>query len=107
MSNHKRIIGVCWIVSGLAIAALAIFKLGSTSQDQLPTHVIFSVTALSACYMLAGYAQMANFKWAHWLCVPFAIFTLPNLPLGTFISAYYLWYFARHEWKRVGTPPAQ
>lgn len=102
MSHHKRIIGISWLVIGLAISVLILLTLNNT-QDRIPLRLILSVTSLCIVYILAGYTLLANFRWSHWLCLPFAILTLFNFPLGTVISTYYLWYYFKHEWKQPET----
>jgi len=98
MINHKRIIGISWMVIGLSISVLTLLML-SNAPDRLPLRLIFSVTSLCIVYILAGYSLLANLRRSHWLCLPFAILTLFNVPLGTIISTYYLWYYFKHEWK--------
>jgi len=97
MSKHKRIIGYSWIVIGVVIAIVSLLSLNNASAQQLPMRVIVSVTALCSLYILAGYLLLSRIRRAYWLCIPFSLLTLPNFPIGTFLSGYYLWYFFKHE----------
>ena len=101
MNMHKRIIGTAWIVTALILAVLLLLTL-----DRLSQQVIAAAFLLCSVQLLAGYALLKNLRWSHWLNLPLAVVSLSNIPLGTLIGAYYLWYYFKHEWKRTETPPS-
>ncbi|MBI5918157.1 MAG: hypothetical protein HY849_02110 [Nitrosomonadales bacterium] len=109
MNKHKLIIGCCWLAIGLAITVIAMLSTSKTPQNS--SHLLLSVTAVSSAYVLAAYTLLAKFTWSRWICLPFAILTLPFFPIGSIFSAYYLWYFLKFEWKQRaisatdGNPP--
>jgi drug/metabolite transporter (DMT)-like permease len=100
MNTHKRIIGTLWIVTALILAVLLLLTL-----DRLSSQVITLAFLLCVVQLLAGYSLLKNLRWSHWLNLPLAVVSLSNIPLGTFIGAYYLWYYFKHEWRRPEVPP--
>lgn len=101
MNTHKRIIGILWIVTALTLAVLLLLTL-----DRLSSQVITLALLLCFVQLLAGYFLLKNFRWSHWLNLPLAVVSLSNVPVGTFIGLYYLWYYFKHEWQRSETPPS-
>ena len=100
MNTHKRIIGILWIVTALILAVLLLLTL-----DRLSSQVITLALLLCFVQLLAGYSLLKNFRWSHWLNLPLAVVSLSNVPVGTFIGLYYLWYYFKHEWRRPEVPP--
>ena len=100
MNTHKRIIGILWIVTALILAVLLLLTFG-----QLASQMIVAASLLCLVQLLAGYALLKNLRWSRWLNLPLAVVSLSNIPLGTLIGAYYLWYYFKHEWQRSETPP--
>jgi len=101
MNTHKRMIGILWIVTALILAVLLLLTL-----DRLSVQVITLALLLCFVQLLAGYSLLKNFRWSHWLNLPLAVVSLSNVPVGTFIGLYYLWYYFKHEWQRSETPPS-
>jgi len=101
MNTHKRIIGILWIVTALILAVLLLLTL-----DRLSPPAITAAILLFVVQLLAGYALLKNFRWSHWLNLPLAVVSLSNVPVGTAIGLYYLWYYFKHEWQRSETPPS-
>jgi hypothetical protein len=100
MNMHKRIIGISWIVTALILAVLLLLTL-----DRLAPQMIAAAFTLCAVQLLAGYTLLKNLRWSHWVNLPLAVVSLSNIPFGTIIGAYYLWYYFRHEARRPEIPP--
>ena len=100
MNIHKRIIGTSWIVTALILAVLLLL-----THDRLSLPIVSVAFMLCIVQLLAGYVLLKNLRWSHWPNLPLAVVSLSNIPLGTLIGAYYLWYYFKHEWKRSEIPP--
>lgn len=107
MNPHKRIIGILWIATALILAVLLLLTFYNASHGHaLSTSSIAAASLLITAQLAAGYTLLANLRWSHWLNLPLSVASLFNLPLGTLIGGYYLWYYLKHEWKRSEAPPA-
>jgi len=92
MNNHKRIIGICWVVFGALIISLLMLNLNS---GNLQLVVLGMVAGL--IYLVAGFSLLANFRRSTWICLPCSALSLFSFPVGTVIGLYYLWYYFRLE----------
>ncbi len=98
--KHKRIIGIAWIVVGIAVFLIPVVSIayvyfrGEVVHGYQAFYYVFSIRSLVAILqIIAGYFLLKNRSWVHRLCLPIAIFTLLSFPFGTALGAYYLWYY--------------
>lgn len=107
MNMHKRIIGILWIATGLILLVLLLLTLYNATQQHAapPAELAIAAALLGIAQLLAGYTLLTNLRWSHWLNLPLSVLSLPNIPFGTLIGGYYLWYYIKHEWKHSEVPP--
>ncbi|OHC82292.1 MAG: hypothetical protein A3J99_06945 [Sideroxydans sp. RIFOXYD2_FULL_59_7] len=92
MNNHKRIIGICWVVFGALILSLLLVNMNNGKSQVVVVGIVVGLT-----YLVAGFALLANFRRSTWICLPCSALSLFSFPVGTAIGLYYLWYYFKLE----------
>lgn len=77
--KHRRIIGAIWIL----LAIIVLLFSGKTLSS------VVSIVLL----VIVGFSLISNLSWSRWICLPFSVLALLNIPIGTAIGGYYLWYY--------------
>jgi hypothetical protein len=99
-NKHKFIIGIVWLVVGVAVFLIPIMSIASVYFRGEAVHAyqafyyVFSIRSFVAIlHISAGYFLLKNRTWAHRLCLPISVLSLLSIPVGTALGAYYLWYY--------------
>ncbi|MCP3101434.1 hypothetical protein LZ198_21400 [Myxococcus sp. K15C18031901] len=112
LDNHRRILGICLILTNALslLAALAVggffFIWGSmfpetTSAGDLALFWLIAA-GISGCVLLmglpgvlAGIGLLRRRKWARLLSLIVGAVGLANVPLGTIVGIYAIWFYAQ------------
>lgn len=113
MEQHRRILGILFIVSSaltllaaLAVAGFMLFVGGMSLQDASapePQAAMFAVTAgITGCLFLlglpgiiTGVGLLKRQRWAKTWALVLGILSLPSFPLGTALGVYAIWFYTQ------------
>lgn len=97
LDQHRKIIASLFIFLGAARLLLAAYFLEDIST--LAEHWLSSFYLLffSIGYFFAGYSMLQKTSWSFKVCTFMACFSLIEIPLGTILGMYYLWFYAAHK----------
>ena len=96
------------LLLGAAILALimVVVLFEETGQEAIPPIAVLALIELLLSLLLganiaAGWGVLALKNWARWLAIILAVFSLPNIPEGTGVGIFKLWYLFTPEAKVV------
>lgn len=123
LDRHRVILGWCYIVIGAVgvlaalVALVAIAGGGLLSRDRQAIAVTGIVGAALAGFLLVialpavlgGVGLLKRKYWGKVLALIVGLLNLPNVPIGTLLGAYTLWFWFQPNadalFERRGTPP--
>jgi len=118
LDNHRHILGICFILTNALSLVAAVFAFGAifirsamfhestTSQDLTLFWLIAGFGAGCALLMglpgiIAGVGLLKRRRWSRLLSLIVGVIGLTNLPLGTLLGIYAIWFYAQPGSERV------
>ncbi len=94
MDKHRKILGTLFCIYGGIVfffTGITLFRnLTLLSFGQILIGFVFVV--IYFFMMFGGFYLTRNKTWAYLICLPVAWLSLINIPVGTALGVYYLWF---------------
>ena len=91
--KHRKIIGYAFI----ALALYLLFTMFGDRIENAPLWRRIINYVHAPLYLLAGYSQLKDKPWGIWVSLPISLVLIVIFPIGTLMSAYFLWASIRLE----------
>ena len=91
--KHRKIIGYAFI----ALALYLLFTMFGARIEDAPLWQRILIYVHAPLFLLAGYSQLKDKPWAIWVSLPISLELIVIFPIGTLMSAYFLWASIRLE----------
>ncbi|MFP2912503.1 hypothetical protein ACLESD_47290 [Pyxidicoccus sp. 3LFB2] len=118
LEGHRRILGILFIVMnaltllvalgfGAVMAALGQFALTEAQGDEWVIMLVVTL-AVSGCFVLVGLpgiltgiGLLRRRPWSRTLALVLGILAIPNVPLGTALGIYAIWFYTQPQSERA------
>lgn len=91
--KHKKIIGCVFI----ALAFYLVLGMFGNPFESAPIWQKILYCVFAALYLLAGFSQIKDKRWSLWVSLPISIGSIIIFPIGTTLTAYFLWALIKLE----------
>ncbi|WP_240359771.1 hypothetical protein [Pyxidicoccus trucidator] len=118
LEGHRRILGILFLVMNaltllvaLGFGAVMLFmgQLGMEDAEAEVRAMMFAITlGLTGCFLLTalpglatGVGLLKRRRWSRTLALVMGILAIPNMPLGTALGIYAIWFYTQPGSDRV------
>ena len=91
--KHRKISGWAFI----ALAVYLLFTMFGVRIENAPLWQRILIYVNAPLFLLAGYSQLKDKPWGIWVSLPMSLELIIIFPIGTLMSAYFLWASIRLE----------
>lgn len=91
--QHRTIVGSLFIL----VAVYLVFGMFGDPFESAPIWQNILYCVFAATYLLAGVSQIKDKRWSLWVSLPISLVSIIVFPIGTTLTAYFLWALIKLE----------